>query len=199
MFRTASVGTNKKRAIDHLINLCANIDCLNIAAIHGDQEEDELRSQTNTPLADEIIKVKKSSDDQIISRMKNDVMIPIAVRLGIDVTSTDPGQLDNHLVLLHQKACKANDHDTAVGTDYLRKLNVSFNTYNEDFNRIFFVRRLSSLIKIYHYGNVLNDSRKKFSRVHRLNRQNTNDFVNRKSKGLLNLSKEFLIGPIREN
>lgn len=48
----------------------------------------------------------------------------IGSHLGFDVTAMDNQKMDNFLVQEHTTACKANDHDAIIGTDYLRKLNV---------------------------------------------------------------------------
>ncbi len=123
-FRTGSVGTNKKNAFNHLVHLCANLDCFDICAIQRGFEEDELRKSTNTPLADTIVTVSKEENDPIILKLKNDVMKAIASRLGFDISTMDNQKTDNFLVKEHQDACKVNDRDAIIGTDYLRKLNV---------------------------------------------------------------------------
>jgi hypothetical protein len=51
-------------------------------------------------------------------------MKAIASRLGLDISTMDNQKVENFLVLEHEKACKANDRDAIIGTDYLRKLNV---------------------------------------------------------------------------
>jgi hypothetical protein len=124
VFRTGSVGTNKKNAFIHLVHLCANLDCFQICAIERGPEEDELRRSTNTPLADTIVTVSKEENDPIISKLKDDVMKAIASRLGFDISTMDNQKMENYLVIKHQEACSANDRDAIIGTDYLRKLNV---------------------------------------------------------------------------
>jgi len=48
----------------------------------------------------------------------------IASRLGYDISTMDNQKMENFLVTEHQNACRANDRDAIIGTDYLRKLNV---------------------------------------------------------------------------
>ena len=122
--RTGSVGTNKKNAFNHLVRLCANLDCFDICAIEQGPEEDELRRSTNTPLADTIVTVSKEENDPVMAKLKNDVMIVIASRLGFDISTMDIQKAENYLVTRHQEACAGNDRDAIIGTDYLRKLNV---------------------------------------------------------------------------
>ena len=122
--RTASVGTNKKNAFDHLVHLCANLDCFDICAIQRGAEEEELRMSTNTPLADTIISIAKRENDSILTKLKSDVMTVIANRLGHDIVSMDSSKLENYLVLAHERACKINDRDDIIACDYLRKFNV---------------------------------------------------------------------------
>lgn len=51
-------------------------------------------------------------------------MTAISSHLAYDVSQMDNQKMENFLVLEHQNACKANDHEKIIGTDYLRKLNV---------------------------------------------------------------------------
>jgi hypothetical protein len=123
-FRTASVGTNKKRAFDHLVHVCANLDCFDICAIERGAEEDELRSSTNTPLADTILAVPRVENDPIVMKLTDDVMKAIATQLALDISTMDCQKLESFTVIEHQKACVANDRDAIIGCDYLRKFNV---------------------------------------------------------------------------
>lgn len=122
--RTASVGTNKKNAFDHLVHLCANLDCLEICAIEQQKEAEEVRQTTNTPSADTIIRVARTKDDPVVTSMKSDVMQPIAGRLAIDISTLNEKELENFLVMTHQKASIQSDRDMIIGCDYLMKLNV---------------------------------------------------------------------------
>jgi hypothetical protein len=97
---------------------------LDICAIVGSAEEDELRSSTSTPLADTIITVRKEEDDPIIMILKDDVMKAISNRLALDISGMDKQKLENLFVLEHSNACKTNDRDAIIGVDYLRKFNV---------------------------------------------------------------------------
>jgi hypothetical protein len=155
-FRTASVGTNKKNAFDHLVHLCANLDCFEICAIQRGAEEEELRSSTNTPLADTIVCTAKRDNDPIVSKLKNDVMASIANRLGHDIFSVDSLQLENYFVLAQQKACKSNDRDDIIACDYLRKLNVSrkrrVTSNNDDTSLLLSVSSCNT--RICHWRNV---------------------------------------------
>ena len=118
------MGTNKKNAFEHLVHLCANLDCFDICAVERGAEEDELRSSTNTPLADTIVTVERTENDPIVLKLKDDVMRSIAARLGFDIMAIDTDKLENFLVTEYQKACVKSDRDATIGTDYLRKLNV---------------------------------------------------------------------------
>ncbi|CAF0876492.1 unnamed protein product [Adineta steineri] len=120
---TASVGTNKKNAFNHLVHLCANLDCFDICAIGRGLEEEELKNSTNTPMADHIVTVSKEEYDPIVITLKDNVMKTIANRLALDISAMDNQKLENELVQRHKDACKTNDHDAVVGTDYLRKFN----------------------------------------------------------------------------
>ena len=126
--RTASVGTNKKNAFEHLVHLCANLDCFDICAVDKGAEEDELRNSTNTPLADTIVTVQKIENDPIVIKLKEDVMKSIAARLGYDIMSIDTDKLENFLVSEYNKACVNSDREATLGCDYLRKLNVNITT-----------------------------------------------------------------------
>ncbi len=97
---------------------------MDICAIEGSAEEDELRSSTSTPLADTIITVCKEGDDPIIMTLKGDVMKAISNRLALDISGMDNQTLENYLVTEHNKAFKTNDRDAIIGVDYLRKFNV---------------------------------------------------------------------------
>ncbi len=97
---------------------------MDICAIVGSAEEDELRSSTSTPLADTIITVCKEGDDPIIMTLKGDVMKAISNSLALDISGMDNQTLEHLLVNEHTNACKTNDRDAIIGTDYLRKLNV---------------------------------------------------------------------------
>lgn len=118
------MGTNKRNAFHHLVHLCANLDCLEICAIEGGNEEKELRNSTNTPLSDIILTVPKEEKDLIVIKLQEDIMKSIASRLGFDISTMDNQNLENFLVVEHQNACKKNDRDAIIGTDYLRKFYV---------------------------------------------------------------------------
>ncbi|CAF1411589.1 unnamed protein product [Rotaria sp. Silwood1] len=128
---TASIGTNKKNAFDHLVHLCANLDCLEICAIKRGAEEDEVRSSTNTPSSDTILTIAKEEYDPIVMNLKDDVMKSIASHLGYDISIMDNQKLENFLVVEHQNACKRNDRDAIIGCDYLQKIH-RFLLYYDD-------------------------------------------------------------------
>ncbi|CAF3376015.1 unnamed protein product [Rotaria socialis] len=128
---TASVGTNKKNAFDHLVHVCANLDCLEICAIGKGVEEDELRNSTNTPLSDTILSVPKEISDPIVKALKDDVMKAIASRLGYDISMMDNQKLETFLAVEHDNACKKNDRDAIIGCDYLKKFH-RFLIYYDD-------------------------------------------------------------------
>ncbi|CAF2758274.1 unnamed protein product [Rotaria sp. Silwood2] len=118
---TASVGTNKKDAFEHLVHLCANLDCFEVCAVERGAEEDEVRNSTNTPLSDTILTISKEEYDPIVLKLKNDVMKSIASRLAYDISIMDNQRLENFLIVEHQNACKRNDRDAIIGCDYLLK------------------------------------------------------------------------------
>ncbi|UJR31193.1 hypothetical protein I4U23_018699 [Adineta vaga] len=128
---TASVGTNKKNAFDHLVHLCANLDCFDICAIKKGVEQEELQNSTNTPLADTIITVPKEENDPIVRLLQDDVMKSIAHRLALDISAMTNEKLENFLVIAYTNACKTNDRDGIIGCDYLRKLNRFLLFYND--------------------------------------------------------------------
>ena len=122
--RTASIGTNKKNAFDHLVHLCANLDCFDVCAIRQGAEEDELRSFTSTPSGDTIVTVAKEEGDPVVMQLKDNIMNIIANRLGFDISAMDNQKLDDSLIKRYQNACKTNDWDMIIGCDYLIKFNV---------------------------------------------------------------------------
>ncbi|CAF1045185.1 unnamed protein product [Rotaria sordida] len=128
---TASVGTNKKNAFDHLVHLCANLDCFEIYAVERGAEEDEVRNSTNTPLSDTILTIPKEEYDPIIMNLKDNVMKSIASRLAYDISTMDNQKLENFLVTEHQNACKRNDRDAIIGCDYLLKYHRFLQYYDD--------------------------------------------------------------------
>ena len=60
-----------------------------------------------------------------MKKLKVEVMQRIGARLGLDLFAFDTEKLENYLVLKHQHACLQSDRDLILGTDYLRKFNVS--------------------------------------------------------------------------
>jgi hypothetical protein len=81
----------------------------------------------------------------------------IASRLAYDISTMDNQKMENYLVQENQKACKANDHDAIIGSDYLRKLNVCMNSCFILFIGIYLFSVFFYIMVIYHFDNVWND------------------------------------------
>ncbi|RNA16447.1 Interferon-induced helicase C domain-containing 1 [Brachionus plicatilis] len=141
---TASLGVGKSPC-DHLISLCANMDCQLISTLNKQEDIDDLNTNIPSPLNDIVVPVEPGQEiDEIRSNIES-ICSKLADLVRIDRFSIKLGrtEFDQFIYEREKSASVRNDQDLIVVIRYLNELNLFYQRC-EDFPIEFCIDKLNS-------------------------------------------------------